>query len=126
MSAVKTTVTMVSNKLTELGGVVLIFAGMLTVGYLTQDDRFGFIVPLLFVMNMGVGISGMGLLALSKPKLAPVGGVVAIALSVTTFHLIWSAPLWIVPTAVGGVLCIVGPISARFVRPRISGSGSGS
>ncbi len=117
---------MVSNKLTELGGVVLIFAGMLTVGYLTQNDRFGFIVPILFVMNMGVGISGMGLLALSKPKLAPVGGIVAMVLSVTTFYLIWSAPLWILPTVIGGVLCIVGPVSARFLRLRPSGSGSGS
>ncbi|WP_299266137.1 hypothetical protein [Halorientalis sp.] len=117
---------MLSNKLTELGGVVLIFAGMLTVGYLTQDDRFGFIVPILFVMNMGVGISGMGLLALSKPKLAPVGGVVAMGLSFLTFLVIWDAPLWVVPTVFGGALCIVGPISARFLRPRPSGSGSGS
>lgn len=115
---------MVSNKLTELGGVVLIVAGMVTVGYLTQDDRFGFIVPLLFVMNIGIGISGMGLLALSKPKLAPIGGVVAMALSVTTFYVIWDAPLWIAPTVIGGVLCIVGPISARFLQPRPSGSGS--
>ncbi|MFB6084035.1 MAG: hypothetical protein ABEJ94_07310 [Halorientalis sp.] len=114
---------MVSNRLTELGGVVLIFAGMLTVGYLTQDDRFGFIVPLLFVMNVGVAISGTGLLALSRPRLAPIGGVVAMALSVTTFRVIWSAPLWIVPTVVGGVLCMVGPLSARFFRPRLSETG---
>ncbi|AQL43371.1 hypothetical protein BV210_12020 [Halorientalis sp. IM1011] len=117
---------MVSNKLTELGGIVLIFAGMLTVGYLTQDERFGFIVPLLLVMNMGIGISGMGLLALSRPKLAPIGGIVAMALSFTTFYVIWSAPMWIIPTVIGGVLCIVGPISARLFQPRLSGSGSRS
>mgnify|MGYP006294763753 CR=1 FL=1 len=113
---------MVSNKLTEIGGIVLIFAGMLTVGYLTQDDRFGFIVPILFVMNMGVGIAGAGLLSLSKPRLAPVAGVVAVALSVTTFVLIWDAPLWMVPTIVGAGLCILGSLSARFRRPRPSGS----
>jgi hypothetical protein len=77
-------------------------------------------------MNMGVGISGMGLLALSKPKLAPVGGVVAMALSFTTFYVIWSAPLWTIPTVIGGVLCLVGPLSSRFRRVRPSGSRSGS
>ncbi|WP_336002208.1 hypothetical protein [Halorientalis halophila] len=111
---------MVSNKLTEIGGVVLIVAGIVTVGYLTQNDRFGFIVPILFVMNMGIGISGAGLLALSKPKLAPVAGVVAIGLALTTFYVIWSAPLWAIPTVVGGVLCIIGSISARLFEPRPS------
>lgn len=111
---------MYPRRVSEAGGIVLVVAGFVSALFLTQDATFGFILPILYVMNIAVGITGMGLLALMKPRLAPVAGIIAIGLAIDCFLFMWHAPLWILPTAAGGILCIGSLVSGPLETPQPS------
>lgn len=112
---------MSQQRVSEAGGVVLVVAGFITAMYLTQDVTFGFILPLLHVMNMAIGITGMGLLALAKPRLAPLAGVIAIGLAVDTFVFMWHDPMWALPAVAGGLLCVGSLVAGRVTLPEPQG-----
>lgn len=107
-----------SNTITDAGGIVLCLSGLTTAVFLTQDVTFGFILPILHVMNIAIGITAAGLVALSKPRMAPIAGVVAIGLALDTFLKMYHEPIWALPAIVGGVLCIAGAVSSRVDVPR--------
>ena len=109
---------MYPQRITEAGGIVLVLAGFVTAAYLTQDVTFGFIVPIIHVMNIAVGITGMGLLALMKPRMAPLAGAVGIGLAVDTFVLMYHDPLWALPALAGGLLCVGSLVAGRVPVPQ--------
>ncbi|MFD1585829.1 hypothetical protein ACFR9U_02450 [Halorientalis brevis] len=109
---------MQTRSITEAGGIVLVVAGFVTAAYLTQDVTFGFILPIIHVMNIAVGITGMGLLALMKPRLAPVAGAVGIGLAIDTFVFMYHDPLWALPALAGGTLCVGSLVSGRVSVPQ--------
>ena len=109
---------MYPQRISEAGGTVLLVAGFVTIMYLLTDATFGFIVPILHLMNMAVGITALGLLALSKPRLAPLAGAGAIGIAVDTFVFMWHDPLWALPTVVGGLLCLASLLPGRVGLPK--------
>jgi ABC-type glucose/galactose transport system permease subunit len=106
-----------SNRIVEAGGITLCLAGVVTAAYLTQDTNFGFIFPILHVMNMAIGMTIAGLVALMKPRLAPISGIIAAGIALEVFVSQFNDPLWAIPAIVGALLCIGGPISQRFTTP---------
>jgi hypothetical protein len=102
------------RSLIDAGGVLIVIGGLVTAGYLTTDASFGFILPVLYHINVTVGIFAGGLIALSKPKLAPVGAVLSGFLAIDTFLISYYDPLWALTTVVGAVVVLAGWGLVRF------------
>jgi hypothetical protein len=81
---------------------------LVTAAYLATEASFGLVLPISYQMNMAVGILAGGLVALSKPKPAPVGAGVAAFLAFDTFFFSYYDPLWGLVTFVGAILCVAG------------------
>lgn len=104
------------RNLIDAGGVFLVIGGLVTAAYLTTEASFGFILPVLYQMNMAIGIFAGGLVVLSKPKLAPIGAGLGVLLAIDTFFFSYYDPLWALVTIVGAVLVLVGWTLTLFGR----------
>jgi hypothetical protein len=109
------------RSLINVGGVCIVIGGLITAGYITTDASFGFILPVLYHINVTVGIFAGGLIALSKPKYAPVGAALSGFLAFDTFFISYYDPLWAAATLVGSVVVLAGwgltHLSSRSQQP---------